>query len=121
MTLEEMQDQHIRQTLEGGGRVAATPPPSSWVHYTQVGPMSPGSRGEKEWAHYLRELPALLAAGKAGQFALVKGDEVIGLFSTRPDAQDEGNRRWPGQLFAVFEVREWEPVYKLYSVFRCRS
>lgn len=49
---------------------------------------------EREIAAYLRELPRLLEEGYAGQYALVKGDEVLSIWETQGDAIQAGRERF---------------------------
>jgi hypothetical protein len=52
----------------------------------------------------------LLAEGHAGEFVLLHGEEVIGLWATRKEALVEGFRRFREGLFTVEEVTEWYPL-----------
>jgi hypothetical protein len=49
---------------------------------------------EKEIATYLRELPRLLAEGQEGRHALIKGDEIIGIWDKRSEASEAGRDRY---------------------------
>ena len=48
----------------------------------------------REITTYLRDLPRLLAEGQAGNHALVKGDEVLGIWSTHEMAIQAGRARF---------------------------
>ena len=52
------------------------------------------ARLEREFATYRRELPSLLAAGHAGQFALIREDHVLGVWDTQQAASQEGRQRF---------------------------
>jgi hypothetical protein len=45
---------------------------------------------EREIATYLRELPRLLEQGQAWRHALIKGDEVLGIWEAQGDAIQAG-------------------------------
>ncbi len=72
---------------------AGTSPTSGEIQF------GPGVRNalqlfEREIATYLRELPRLLAEGKAWQFVLVKGDEVLSVWETQENALQAGRERF---------------------------
>jgi hypothetical protein len=66
---------------------------------------------EREIATYEREKKRLL--GEAlGKFALIKGDDVIGIYESQNDAIDEGWRRFPGEATLTKRIVEVEiPVH----------
>lgn len=45
-----------------------------------------------------------------GQFALIKGRTLIGVFATREEAYTEGVQRFCGESFLVHHIVEKEPV-----------
>lgn len=45
-----------------------------------------------------------------GQFALIKGRTLLGIFPTREEAYAEGVQRFGGESFLVHRVVEEEPV-----------
>lgn len=45
-----------------------------------------------------------------GQFALIHGDDLIGVFATDAEAVTEGTRRFGRESFLVRQVRTVEPV-----------
>lgn len=49
---------------------------------------------ESEIAAYRRELPNLLADGHAGRFALIRGDQLAGVWDTFDDACQAGHDRF---------------------------
>jgi len=49
-------------------------------------------RLEREFATYRRELPCLLAKGRAGSFALFRDDRLLGVWETHAEASAEGRR-----------------------------
>ncbi len=70
---------------------------------------------DREWAAYEREKPKLLS--HTGQFVLIHGDGVIGVYPTVQDAHREGYRRFLAGPFLVHQISEVEPVY---TVFRAK-
>ena len=71
--------------------------------------MSDALKVERET--YKRELPNLL--DRAGQFALIKGAELAGVWLTRAAALNEGYRRFGLTGFMVRQIRATEPVWLL--------
>jgi hypothetical protein len=65
---------------------------------------------EQEIALYDQTKPRLLREGRAGQFVLIKGRELIGLFSTKEEAYHEGFRRFHAGPFFVKRIQKVEPV-----------
>jgi hypothetical protein len=82
------------------------------IHYTELPPAQPGSPLTAERDTYRREAGRLIAEGHEGKFALVKGDQIIGLFDTFEDARAEGLRRYLLAPFLVHQIREWERVIR---------
>jgi hypothetical protein len=83
------------------------------IHYTELRPAEPGEPGGQEWNTYLREVGRLLAEGHEGKWALIKGDDVIGLFDSREEARAEGLRRFLLQAQFIHQIRAYEPVVRL--------
>ncbi|MBX9638491.1 MAG: hypothetical protein K2X97_01805 [Mycobacteriaceae bacterium] len=68
--------------------------------------MSDVLKAERET--YQRELPNLL--DREGQFVLVKGDEVVGVWATRSSALSEGYMRFGSSGFMVRQISATQPV-----------
>ena len=66
---------------------------------------------EKEYNLYKSSLPAW--ADRIGQHVLIKGDEVVGFYTTRDEARQAGYDRFGLVPFFVSEVREKVRVYNL--------
>jgi hypothetical protein len=62
---------------------------------------------------FRRELPRLLSEGHEGEWALIKGDDVVGLFKTLDEGYRAGRARYPFQPFILQPVREWQPVLRM--------
>jgi hypothetical protein len=72
--------------------------------------MAPTSPVSREWNTYRREVGRLLSEGHEGEFALIKGEEVVGLFPTFAEGIREGRARYQFQPFLVQQIREREPL-----------
>ncbi len=67
---------------------------------------------DTEMATYRRLKPELLAdPAKRGQFVLIKGEELLGLFPTREEALLAGEERFLFEAYMVKQIVEVEPVY----------
>lgn len=64
---------------------------------------------EQELKTYEKEKEKLLSEGK-GKFVLIKGDEIIGIYTSQEDALAEGYKRFGNEEFLVKEIIEIEPV-----------
>ncbi len=64
---------------------------------------------EQERAFYLSKKAELLQHHK-GQFALIKGNEFVGAFTTVEEAFNEGVKRFGNQPFLIQHVTEEEEV-----------
>jgi len=91
------------------------------VHYLEQPAPRPGDQLFAEWTTYRREAEQLLAEGKEGQYVLIKGEEIVGMWETHEDAMAEGYDRFGYQPFLVHQLREREPVLRCISVRTCRS
>src|SRR5262245_39780492 len=84
------------------------------IHYTQFTDLPPDDVHYHEWKAYRRELPRLLAEGRGGQYALLKGDQVVGVFDTDAEAEDAGEDRFGlDAVFLIQLIREWEPLLRV--------
>lgn len=63
---------------------------------------------ERELETYNRELPNLAKA--IGKFALVKGDKIIGTYSSYEDALQEGYQEFGLESFLVKEIQAVQQV-----------
>lgn len=67
---------------------------------------------DTEMATYRRLKPDLLAdPTKRGQFVLIKGEELLGVYPTREEALEQGYERYLFEAFMVKQLVEVEPVY----------
>jgi hypothetical protein len=68
----------------------------------------PDSPLAAEWKTYKREAARLVAEGHEGRHALIKGDEIVGLFDTHDEAIAAGYERFGPGGFAVQTIRSVE-------------
>lgn len=80
------------------------------VHFTEMAEPAADSVVRREAQAFRRELPHLLADGREGKWALVKGDEIIGLFDTFDEGYRAGRQRFLFQPFLVQPVSERQPL-----------
>jgi hypothetical protein len=78
------------------------------IHFTQMPEPSADSPIHREAQTFRRELPRLLAEGHEGKWALIKGNEIIGLYQTLDEGYRLGRERYLLQPFIVQPVREWQ-------------
>jgi hypothetical protein len=71
------------------------------IHYTELADATPGGVLADEWNTFRRELPRLLAEGHEGKFALLKGNEIIGLYDTWEAGYAAGLQRYLLQGFSL--------------------
>jgi hypothetical protein len=83
------------------------------IHYTEVPDVPANHPNYRECQTFRRELPRLLAEGHEGKWALIKGDEIAGVFDTLDDAHVAGLARYLSQSFILQPVREWQPVIRM--------
>jgi len=83
------------------------------IHYTELPDLPPGHLHQREWDFFRRELPRLFAEGNEGKVALVKGEEIIGLYPTWDSAIDAGYEKFQLESFMVHVIRIEEPLLRL--------
>jgi hypothetical protein len=83
------------------------------IHYTQMAEARPDSPNYQELRTFRRELPRLLAEGNEGKWALIKGDEIIGVYETFDEGCRVGTERYLLQPHLVQPLREWQPLFQL--------
>ena len=77
------------------------------IHYTQVPALTADC--DCEMRTFRRELPRLLAEGNEGKWAMIKGDEIIGVYDTIEDADRVG----VVDRYILAPVREWQPMLRM--------
>jgi hypothetical protein len=66
---------------------------------------------EKELEKYERERSGWLAQGFAGRYAVIHGEEVVGIFDGLGDALRAGYDRFLNEPFLVREIREHDKTH----------
>jgi hypothetical protein len=84
---------------------------STTIHFSKLPPAEAGSMIAREWDTYRREVGRLLADGHEGRFALIKGDQVVGLFDSREEAKAAGSARFLLEPYLIQQIRTHEPLY----------
>jgi hypothetical protein len=79
----------------------------------------PDSPIAKEWDLFRRELPRLLAEGHEGRWALVKNEELIGIWHTYDEARTIGLERFGVVPMLVQEIRAWYRPVRAGNWWRC--
>jgi hypothetical protein len=92
------------------------------IPYTHL----PEPRGDdpiaQEWNTYRREVQRLLDEGREGQFILIKGEEIIGIWDTEEEAESVARGRYLRQSCLIHQIRSREPMRRVPAMFRqCRS
>ncbi len=94
----------------------------STIHYSEGANLPADSPIFRESQTFRRELPRLLAEGHEGQFALVKGDDIIGLFSSLEEGARVGYEKYLSEPFLVQPIREREELIRLpWYCWPCRT
>jgi hypothetical protein len=112
-----------REAAERARREGWVPPPpeNRAIPYTDLPQARPDSPLFVEWDTYRREVARLLAEGREGQFVLIKGQQLVGLFASEQEALGQGYQTFPGQAFLVHQVCQREPLLLCLSVQLCPS
>lgn len=61
---------------------------------------------------YFQRVKQELLKTHAGKFALIKGEELVGVFDTPANAYDEGVKRFGREPFMIKRISETEEVYR---------
>jgi hypothetical protein len=83
------------------------------IHYTELPDLPSDHLLRREWDHFRRELPRLLAEGHEGKFALLKGEEIVGLYATKEEARRAGYQKFLLDSFMVQQILSEEPLLRL--------
>src|SRR5262245_30521339 len=89
------------------------PPPhvaTKRVHYTEFVRSSPGTLYEVEWNYYRGEVGRLLAEGHEGKCVVIRGEQILGLYATREEAERAGYPSYTDD-FLVQLIQEYETVW----------
>ncbi len=88
------------------------PQTAKTIPWNELPPADPNSPLAAEWETYRREVGRLLAEGKEGKVALIKGDEIIGIYDTWDEAKRVGLERFLLEPHTVRPILSREPVIR---------
>jgi hypothetical protein len=124
MTAEQREviERLVREERE---RICSSPPqpatqPSTirTIHYTDLAEMAAGSRIGIEWNFYRKQVGRLLAEGQEGRWLLIKGEEIIGIWDTKKEAEQAWVERFLMQDVLIHQILEREPMLRGPMYFR---
>jgi hypothetical protein len=75
----------------------------------QVPDIPDGEPFAQEWQTFKREVYRLVGEGQAGRFALLKGDQLVGVWDTRLAAAEAGRQQFGGEPFLIQEIQLYLP------------
>ena len=61
-------------------------------------------RAQRDFETYRRQLPNLLQQGHAGKYALIKDDQVLGVWDTLDEALKAADERFGAEPAATFKI-----------------
>jgi hypothetical protein len=92
------------------------------VPCTELPEAKPDSPLYREWNYYRREVGRLLAEGHEGQFVLIKGEAIIGIWDTHAEAKAAALQNYLMQPCLIHQVRSHEPLLRLSPrLWRCQG
>jgi hypothetical protein len=80
--------------------------------YTELPPAQPGDRLAQEWETYRREVGRLLAEGLEGKVAIIKGDEIVGIYDTWEEARAAGLEKYLLESHMLRPILSREPLIR---------
>ena len=99
------------------------PQSANTIPWTELPPADPNSPLAAEWETYRREVGRLLAEGQEGKHALIKDDQIIGIYETWDEAREAGLEKYLLQPHCVRPILSREPVIRgpLFRLLRSRQ
>ena len=88
------------------------------IHWTELAEAAPGSRIAAEWNFYRKQVGRLLAEGHEGQWVLIKGEEIIGIWATQQEADAVRVQRFLLQDVLIHQIQSREPVLRGPTLYR---
>src|SRR5262245_61693249 len=82
------------------------------ISWKELPPSQPDSPLAREWETYGREVGRLLAEGLEGKCALIKGDDIVGIFDSWDQAREAGLKRYLLDVHMVRPILSREPVLR---------
>jgi hypothetical protein len=83
------------------------------MHWTQIAEDTSDGHLSTEWNFYRRAVGRLLAEGHDNRWLLIKGEEIIGIWDAREEADAVASERFLLQPVLVKQILEWEPLLRL--------
>jgi hypothetical protein len=105
-------EQVHREAIEQGRVQPSVPNESATIHHTELPGARPDSPLFQEWTFYRREVGRLLAAGQAGRWLLIKGEEIIGIWDTHDEARAVALQKYLMQPCLIHQILERERVLR---------
>jgi hypothetical protein len=89
---------------------------------TELPEAKPDSPLYQEWNYYRSQVERLLADGHEGQFVLIKGKQIIGIWNSREEAKAVALNKYLMQPCLIHQVRRREPTVRMSARFwQCQS
>ncbi len=88
-------------------------PSRTAIHHSELPAAVGAGPIDREYELFRREIGRWLAEGHEGKFALVKGEEVVGLYEDERQAFREGYRLFHQTGFMVKQILTHYPLLKL--------
>jgi hypothetical protein len=87
-------------------------PPPRTIHYTELPEDTSQRPCATEWNYYRREVGRLLAEGHEGKWVLIKGEEIIGIWDSRDEAEGMALKRYLMQDVLIRQILSREPLLR---------
>jgi hypothetical protein len=82
------------------------------IHYTELPEDASNSPIAGEWNFYRREVGRLLTDGHEGQWIIIKGEKIIGIWDTEQEADQMRLQRFLGQAVLLKQICVREPIFR---------
>jgi hypothetical protein len=106
-------EQVHREAIEQGHVQSLDPDEPPTIPYTALPDGRPDSPIASEWNLYRREVGRLLAEGHENRWALIKGEEIIGIWDTEADARAVALQKYLVQPCLIQQIRSREPIVRM--------
>jgi hypothetical protein len=97
------------------------PPERPTIHYTELPEDTRDDQIARDWNFYRREVGRLLAEGHEGKWVLIKGEEIVGIWDTREQAEAVALERYLMEPVLLQQILTREPVRGPIWFCQCRS
>jgi hypothetical protein len=82
------------------------------IHYTELPEARPDHLLGTEWNFYRGQVGDFLAKGLEGRWVIIKGEEIIGIWDTKQEAEAVRTQRFPSQKVLMRQILEREPILR---------